>query len=176
MWDVEQNISTNTMFGHVQGIWDLAADKLRIATASHDRTIKIWDTDAGKCMVSYSFGFCEGLLTAVQHTLVGHRGAVLTVKMTDDRLLSGSDDNDIVRNPLLPRYISCSCFAAESLEFFSLGFWLYYAIRLYLRFGILIAHITHQASLYCNPSSHTPPTSSSLCEKMLWSFFELVHV
>lgn len=54
-------------------------DKLRIVSASHDRTIKIWErepssgTSTSKCL----------------HTLVGHRGAVISVRMTDDRIISG---------------------------------------------------------------------------------------
>ena len=73
MWDVEAGRSTKTLFGHVQGVWDVAVDKLRIASGSHDGTIKIWDREAAKCL----------------HTLVGHRGAVTAVRMTDDKIISG---------------------------------------------------------------------------------------
>jgi F-box/WD-40 domain protein MET30 len=63
----------------VEGVWSLDVDKLRIVSASHDRTIKIWDRDTGLC----------------QNTIVGHKGAVTCVSLTDDKIVSGSDDGDI---------------------------------------------------------------------------------
>jgi len=68
-----------TMFGHIQGVWSIDADKLRIVSASHDRSLKIWDRLTGKCV----------------HTFVGHRGAVSAVKLTDDTIISGGDDGEI---------------------------------------------------------------------------------
>jgi F-box/WD-40 domain protein MET30 len=74
-WDVEKGVCTKTLFGHVQGVWDLACNQLRIVSASHDRsavsalafmslterdrTLKIWDVATGRC----------------SSTLVGHTGA-----------------------------------------------------------------------------------------------------
>ncbi|MBW0490625.1 hypothetical protein O181_030340 [Austropuccinia psidii MF-1] len=46
---------------------------------SHDRSLKIWDRETGKCI----------------HTIVGHRAAVTSVKLTDDKVISGSDDGEI---------------------------------------------------------------------------------
>jgi F-box/WD-40 domain protein MET30 len=40
-WDVEKGVCTKTLFGHVQGIWDIACNQLRIVSASHDRTLKV---------------------------------------------------------------------------------------------------------------------------------------
>ncbi|KAA1136042.1 hypothetical protein PGTUg99_024342 [Puccinia graminis f. sp. tritici] len=68
-----------TLFGHIQGVWSIDADKLRIVSASHDRSLKIWDRLTGKCV----------------HTFVGHRGAVSSVKLTDDKIISGGDDGEI---------------------------------------------------------------------------------
>ncbi|KAG8831834.1 hypothetical protein FRC18_005874 [Serendipita sp. 400] len=79
VWDVESGRVLNTLFGHIEGVWAVAGDKLRIISGSHDRTIKIWDRDTGAC----------------QTTLVGHRGAVTCVALTDDKIVSGSDDGDV---------------------------------------------------------------------------------
>ncbi|WAQ90959.1 hypothetical protein PtA15_13A359 [Puccinia triticina] len=68
-----------TLFGHIQGVWSIDADKLRIVSASHDRSLKIWDRLTGKCV----------------HTFVGHRGAVSAVKLTDDKIISGGDDGEV---------------------------------------------------------------------------------
>ena len=74
-WDVETGKARQTLFGHTQGVWQVAANALRIVSASHDRTLKIWNHD-GTCM----------------HTLAGHRGAVTAVTLSDDAIVSGSDD------------------------------------------------------------------------------------
>ena len=62
-----------TMFGHIEGVWDVDMDKLRIVSASHDRTIKLWDRSSGRCL----------------HTLVGHRGAVTSIALGDDKVSLG---------------------------------------------------------------------------------------
>lgn len=41
VWDVEAGVCQRTMFGHIEGVWDVDVDKLRIASASHDRTLKV---------------------------------------------------------------------------------------------------------------------------------------
>lgn len=93
LWDIEQGKCQRTLFGHVEGVWSVdvrlllalrracvqdlvQADKLRLVSGSHDRTVKVWDRTTGKCM----------------HTLVGHRGAVTAVSLADDRMITGSDD------------------------------------------------------------------------------------
>ena len=68
-----------TLFGHVEGVWSVDADTLRIASASHDRTVKVWDRDTGQC----------------QNTLVGHRAAVTCVALGDDKIVSGGDDGAV---------------------------------------------------------------------------------
>lgn len=79
VWDVETGGLIKTLFGHIEGVWAVAADRLRIVSGSHDRTIKIWERDSGTC----------------QTTLVGHRGAVTCLALSDDKIVSGSDDGDI---------------------------------------------------------------------------------
>lgn len=62
---MEQGTCKRTLFGHVQGVWDMGMDKLRIVSASHDRTIKIWEREpsggansgSSKCLVSISLTF-----------------------------------------------------------------------------------------------------------------------
>lgn len=65
-------------------------DALRLVSASHgmpswgdpgpaadrvlDRTIKVWDRESATCV----------------QTLVGHRGAVTSVQLSDDMIVSGS--------------------------------------------------------------------------------------
>jgi len=79
VWDIETGKTTNTMFGHVEGVWSIANDRLRIVSSSHDRTIKVWNREDGKCM----------------STLVGHRAAVTCLSLGEDKIVSGSDDGDI---------------------------------------------------------------------------------
>ncbi|KIO16463.1 hypothetical protein M407DRAFT_33889 [Tulasnella calospora MUT 4182] len=68
-----------TLFGHIEGVWAIASDKLRLVSASHDKTIKIWNRYEGRCTA----------------TLVGHRGAVTCLALGDDKIVSGSDDGDV---------------------------------------------------------------------------------
>ncbi|KAG0299899.1 hypothetical protein BGZ98_009665 [Dissophora globulifera] len=76
VWDVETGECLNTLFGHVEGVWSLAFDKLRIVSGSLDRTIKVWDTESGRCL----------------YALTGHEGPVTCVGLGDTRIVSGSDD------------------------------------------------------------------------------------
>lgn len=41
VWDTELGVCTKTLFGHIEGVWDVDVDKLRIVSASHDRTLKV---------------------------------------------------------------------------------------------------------------------------------------
>jgi F-box/WD-40 domain protein MET30 len=41
VWDVEGGVCQRTLFGHIEGVWDVDVDKLRIVSASHDRTLKV---------------------------------------------------------------------------------------------------------------------------------------
>jgi F-box/WD-40 domain protein MET30 len=79
VWDIDRGKSTDTMFGHIEGVWAIASDRLRIVSGSHDRTIKVWNREDGKNIA----------------TLVGHRAAVTCLSLGDDKIVSGSDDGDI---------------------------------------------------------------------------------
>jgi F-box/WD-40 domain protein MET30 len=41
LWDVETGKALHTFFGHIEGVWAVASDKLRLVSGSHDRTIKV---------------------------------------------------------------------------------------------------------------------------------------
>jgi len=43
LWDVETGQDLMTYFGHIEGVWAVASDKLRFVSASHDRTVKVRD-------------------------------------------------------------------------------------------------------------------------------------
>ncbi|KAF6764882.1 F-box/WD repeat-containing protein pof1 [Ephemerocybe angulata] len=79
VWDIESGTVTKTLFGHIEGVWGVAADKLRLVSGSHDRTIKVWNREDSKCTA----------------TLVGHQAAVSCLALGEDKIVSGSDDNDI---------------------------------------------------------------------------------
>ena len=79
VWDVETGKQLKTLFGHIEGVWTVDGDRLRVVSGSHDRTIKIWDRETGRC----------------QTTLVGHRGAVTCLSLADDKIVSGGDDGDV---------------------------------------------------------------------------------
>ncbi|KAH6918895.1 F-box/WD repeat-containing protein pof1 [Coprinopsis sp. MPI-PUGE-AT-0042] len=79
LWDIESGKATAAYFGHIEGVWSVASDKLRMVSGSHDRTIKVWSREAGKCIA----------------TLVGHQAAVSCIALGEDKIVSGSDDNDV---------------------------------------------------------------------------------
>ncbi|GAA5987684.1 hypothetical protein JCM10908_007171 [Rhodotorula pacifica] len=79
VWNVEKAQCVRQQFGHLEGVWSVDVDKLRIVSGSHDRTIKIWDRDSGKNL----------------HTIVGHKAAVTSVLLTDQSVISGSDDGEV---------------------------------------------------------------------------------
>ena len=68
-----------TFFGHVEGVWALAADTLRAVSGAEDRTVKIWDPRTGACL----------------RTFAGHEAPVTCVALGDCRLVSGGEDCDI---------------------------------------------------------------------------------
>jgi F-box/WD-40 domain protein MET30 len=79
LWDIESGKNDQTLFGHIEGVWAVAADNQRIVSGSHDRTIKVWSHEEAKCTA----------------TLVGHCAAVTCLALGEDKIVSGSDDGDI---------------------------------------------------------------------------------
>ncbi|CAK1365109.1 unnamed protein product [Cercospora beticola] len=68
-----------TFFGHVEGIWALSADHLRMISGSEDRMMKVWDPRTGKC----------------ERTFTGHQGPVTCSWLSDSRVASGSEDCEV---------------------------------------------------------------------------------
>ena len=72
-----------TLKGHSRGVRSVAFshDSARLASASYDRTVKIWDASSGECLP----------------TLEGHSDVVWSVAFSHDsaRLASASDDKTV---------------------------------------------------------------------------------
>jgi len=79
LWDVHTGRCLKTFFGHVEGIWALAADTLRVVSGAEDRMVKIWDPRTGTC----------------ERTFTGHSGPVTCVGLSDRRMCTGSEDHEI---------------------------------------------------------------------------------
>jgi len=79
LWHVPTATCKKTLFGHVEGVWNLAADSLRLISGGHDRLVKVWDVESGRC----------------EHTLVGHGGAVTCVGVCEERVFSGGEDGEV---------------------------------------------------------------------------------
>jgi F-box/WD-40 domain protein MET30 len=79
LWHVSSATWVKTLFGHLEGVWNIAADSLRLISGSHDRLVKVWDVEGGKC----------------EHTLVGHGSAVTCVGVSEERVFSGDQDGEV---------------------------------------------------------------------------------
>lgn len=53
LWDIKKGYCIRTQFGHVEGVWDVAADNFRIVSGSHDGKVKVWDLQSGKCIHTF---------------------------------------------------------------------------------------------------------------------------
>ncbi|KAI9741058.1 MAG: hypothetical protein M1834_002771 [Cirrosporium novae-zelandiae] len=79
LWDTLTSKCLHRYFGHVEGVWALAADTLRIVSGAEDKTVKVWDPRSGKC----------------ERTFTGHRGPVTCIGLSDCRLVSGGEDGEV---------------------------------------------------------------------------------
>ncbi|TVY30142.1 putative E3 ubiquitin ligase complex SCF subunit [Lachnellula hyalina] len=79
LWDVESGKCLKTFFGHVEGVWALAADTLRVVSGAEDRMVKVWDARTGKCEKTFS----------------GHQGPVTCIGLSDSRMVTGSEDCEV---------------------------------------------------------------------------------
>lgn len=79
VWSLETGECLQTLFGHVQGIWTLAYDKLRLISGSHDGSLKLWDIESGLPM----------------HCLDGHSSAVTSVALSDTKVVSADDQGEV---------------------------------------------------------------------------------
>jgi F-box/WD-40 domain protein MET30 len=79
LWHVPSGRCVHRYFGHVEGVWSLAADSLRLVSGAEDKSIKIWDPRTGQC----------------ERTLAGHTGPVTCVGLSDEMVVSGSEDGTV---------------------------------------------------------------------------------
>ncbi|KAJ5613325.1 hypothetical protein N7510_006519 [Penicillium lagena] len=79
LWETNTGRCLRTFFGHLEGIWALSADTLRIASGGSDRMVKIWDPRIPTC----------------QDTYEGHTAAVNCIGLSDSRFITGSDDYQV---------------------------------------------------------------------------------
>ncbi|KAL2213145.1 WD40 repeat-like protein [Sarocladium strictum] len=79
LWDVATGKCVRSMFGHVEGVWGLAGDTLRVVSGANDSMTKIWEPRTGKCERSFT----------------GHTGPVTCVGLSDSRMASGSEDGEV---------------------------------------------------------------------------------
>ncbi|PWY71867.1 sulfur metabolite repression control protein [Aspergillus eucalypticola CBS 122712] len=79
LWETSTGRCLRTFFGHLEGVWALAADTLRIVSGAEDRMIKIWDPRTGKC----------------ERTFTGHSGPVTCIGLGDSRFATGSEDCEV---------------------------------------------------------------------------------
>lgn len=79
LWEVSTGRCVRTFFGHMEGIWSIAADTLRMISGSNDGFVKVWDTRTGK----------------QERSLHHHSGPVTCVGLSDRRMVTGSEDHEI---------------------------------------------------------------------------------
>ncbi|KAK3322821.1 WD40-repeat-containing domain protein [Apodospora peruviana] len=79
LWDSATGKCLKTMFGHLEGVWSLAGDTIRVISGANDGMVKSWEPRSGKC----------------DSTFVGHRGPVTCVGLSDSRMASGGEDGEI---------------------------------------------------------------------------------
>jgi F-box and WD-40 domain protein MET30 len=79
LFDTATSRCQRTFFGHLEGIWGLAGDTLRIVTGANDAMVKVWEPRTGKC----------------ERTFTGHRGPVTCVALSDSRMASGGEDGEV---------------------------------------------------------------------------------
>ncbi|KAK2740950.1 hypothetical protein FQN57_005954 [Myotisia sp. PD_48] len=79
LWEVPTGRCLRTFFGHIEGIWGLAADTIRVVSGAHDHMTKVWDPRTGSC----------------DRTFTGHRGPVTSVCLSDSRMATGSEDSEV---------------------------------------------------------------------------------
>ncbi|KAF9884879.1 hypothetical protein FE257_000946 [Aspergillus nanangensis] len=79
LWETTTGRCLRTFFGHLEGVWALAADNLRIVSGAEDRMVKIWDPRTGRC----------------ERTFTGHSGPVTCMGLGDSRFATGSEDCEV---------------------------------------------------------------------------------
>ncbi|KAI4112345.1 MAG: hypothetical protein LQ345_006492 [Seirophora villosa] len=78
LWDTATGRCLKTYFGHLEGVWALAADTLRIVSGAEDGMVKVWDPKQG-----------------YERTFTGHTGPVTCIGLSDSKLCTGSEDCEV---------------------------------------------------------------------------------
>ncbi|EFW17603.1 hypothetical protein D8B26_000286 [Coccidioides posadasii str. Silveira] len=79
LWEVPTGRCLRTFFGHIEGVWALGADTLRIVSGAQDHMTKVWCPRTGRC----------------ERTFTGHTGPVTCIGLSDSRLATGSEDSEV---------------------------------------------------------------------------------
>ncbi|KAL6453736.1 MET30 F-box protein MET30 [Candida maltosa Xu316] len=78
VWDIATGKCIRTQFGHIEGVWSIAADTFRIISGAHDRLIKVWDLQNGKCLHTFS-----------------NNSSVSCVGLSDSRFVAGLENGEV---------------------------------------------------------------------------------
>ncbi|KAJ3122413.1 hypothetical protein HK098_002899, partial [Nowakowskiella sp. JEL0407] len=70
---------SKTLYGHVNGIWSLAHDSLRLISVGFGGLVRVWELDTGRSM----------------YGLDGHRSSVNVVEMGGEKVFTADDDGII---------------------------------------------------------------------------------
>lgn len=79
LWEVSTGRCLRTFFSHIEGVWALGVDTLRIVSGAQDHMTKVWCPRTGRC----------------ERTFVGHTGPVTCIGLSDSRLATGSEDSEV---------------------------------------------------------------------------------
>ena len=79
LWDIHKGKCLKSFFGHVEGVWALGADSLRVVSGAEDRMVKVWDVRTGRC----------------ERTFTGHAGPVTCIGLSDSSICTGSEDCEV---------------------------------------------------------------------------------
>lgn len=79
LWDTSSGVVVRNQWGHLEGIWSVECDSLRMVTGANDSLVKTWDPRSGKCT----------------GTFAGHTGPVTSVAVSDALMASGSEDGEV---------------------------------------------------------------------------------
>ncbi|KLJ11545.1 E3 ubiquitin ligase complex SCF subunit sconB [Blastomyces silverae] len=79
LWEVTTGRCLRTFFGHVEGVWALGADTLRLVSGAQDNMAKVWDPRTGRC----------------ERTFTGHSGPITCIGLSDSRFATGSEDSEV---------------------------------------------------------------------------------
>ncbi|KAK0637576.1 putative E3 ubiquitin ligase complex SCF subunit sconB [Lasiodiplodia hormozganensis] len=79
LWSVATGRCLRTFFGHVEGVWAIAADTLRLVSGAEDRMVKVWDPRSGRH----------------ERTFTGHAGPVTCIGLSDSKLVSAGEDCEV---------------------------------------------------------------------------------